>query len=252
MPTNTQPTFLLLRGLVREQRHWGTFPELLIEQCPEYKQLMLDIPGNGQWYQSESPRTIAGMTESLRQQIDAQGLRGPFIPLALSMGGMIALDWMQRYPHEITAGVVVNTSLSNFSPFYRRLRWQCYGEFFRLFRQNPAQRELTILGFISNHQRDNAALLAQWQAWQQETPVAPHNALNQIIASARFTMSQKPVQPLLIVSAKADRMVDPSCSVKIQQAWHCAFAEHPSAGHDLPLDAPEWLAATIKDWLSSI
>lgn len=246
-----KPKFLLLRGLVREQRHWGEFPTLLHKQFPDHELLMLDIPGNGQWYQSESPRNIAGMTEALREQIHAKQFDGQLIPIGLSMGGMITLDWMNRHPDEIAAGVVINTSLGNFSPFYQRLRWQCYSVLFSLFRQNPAQREQTILGLTSNHQRNNTDLLIQWQAWQQEAPVTPRNAFNQIIASATFRLDQKPNQPLLIVNSKADRMVDPRCSLRIRDNWSCEFAEHPSAGHDLPLDVPAWLAWVIKGWLST-
>ncbi len=244
----TNPPFLLLRGLMREQRHWGDFPSVLQQQFPNTEMMLLDIPGNGSLYQLESPKTIAAMTESLRLQLQQAGRVGQINLLALSMGGMIALDWMNRYPAEINAGILVNTSVSRYAPFYQRLRWQCYGQFLTLCRQTPAKREQSILQLTTNHQQHNAELLANWQLWQQQQPVALKNALHQIIASATFKCTQKPSQPLLIVTSKADRLVDYRCSVALHRAWNCAFEQHQSAGHDLPLDAPLWLSEVIKNW----
>lgn len=244
--------FLLLRGLTREQRHWGAFIPALQQQLPETAIHTLDIPGNGVLYLSASPTSVADMTESLRQQIHATGLSGPFNLIALSMGGMIAIDWMTRYPEEICTGVVINSSISSFSPFYQRLRWQNYCSILKLCGQSAAHRERSILALTSNHKANNAALLSTWQQWQQQYPVKLKNALRQLIASARFKPRQKPVQPLLVVTAQADRLVDYRCSLKLQQAWQTALAVHPTAGHDLPLDDPDWLSRAIKNWLSDL
>lgn len=249
MKTN-KAAFLLLRGLVREQRHWGDFTAVLQQRFPENDIITLDIPGNGQLFQSESPRTIAGMTEALRKQLAELRRTEPVHLIALSMGGMIAIDWMIRYPEEIAGGVLVNTSLSNYSPFYRRLRWQNYLSFLKMKWQTPAQKERTILNLTSNLERDNAELLENWQNWQRQCPVSMQNTLNQIIASATFQPVQKPLQPLLILTSTADRLVDYRCSVRLHQAWNTAFEQQSEAGHDLTLDAPLWVSEAIKNWLS--
>lgn len=243
---------LLLRGLIREQHHWGDFPNILQEHFPQTEILMLDIPGNGCFYQSTSPKTIAGMTDALRQQLKDLEKSVPVNLLALSMGGMIAIDWMTRYPEEIATGVLVNTSLANLSPFYQRLRWQRYGLLLKMIRQTPAEKEQTILTLTSNHQQHNADLLKAWQQRQQQYPVTPQNALNQIIASATFQPTQRPSQPLLVVTSKADQLVDYRCSIKLHQAWHTALEQHETAGHDIPLDDPLWLSQIIKDWYAGL
>ncbi|EER57837.1 hypothetical protein AcdelDRAFT_4590, partial [Acidovorax delafieldii 2AN] len=39
------------------------------------------------------------------------------------------------------------------------------------------------------------------------------------------------------------------CSLAIARHWQCALALHPQAGHDLPLDAPQWVIAQVQRWL---
>ena len=112
--------FVLIRGLLREARHWGEFTGSLQQQFPHATINTPDIPGNGRLHQIASPTTIAEMTEALREQINTNQ---PLRLIALSMGGMIASDWMIRYPHEVEAAVLINTSARPFSPFYHRMRW---------------------------------------------------------------------------------------------------------------------------------
>lgn len=243
------PPFLLLRGLVREQRHWGDFIAILQQHFPQTDMITLDIPGNGRLYQQTSPRSIAGMTDALRAQLSSLAVQTPFNLIGISMGGMIAIDWMLRYPNEIASGVLINTSISNYAPFYQRLRWQNYASFFKMVWQAPAQREQTGLALTANLQGNNAQVLENWQRWQQECPVSLKSACNQLLASATFKAHQKPVQPLLILTATADRLVDCQCSIKLHEVWQTDFAQHSRAGHDLPLDDPWWVSEMIKVWL---
>ncbi|MCX7089158.1 MAG: alpha/beta hydrolase [Methylococcales bacterium] len=247
MAANNTP-FLLLRGLMREQRHWGDFVTLLQQQHPDADIITLDIPGNGHLYQRESPKSIAGMTDALRQQLKAAT---PINLIALSMGGMIAIDWATRYPEEISALVLINTSVSRYAPFYWRLRWQNYCHFLTMLWQNPTQKEQTIVALTSNYHQDDAKLVDNWQHWRQQCPVSAKNAYHQIRASATFKSLQKPSQPLLILTSSADRLVDYRCSVRLHEAWESAFEQHLTAGHDLPLDAPLWVSQVIKKWLGS-
>lgn len=243
---------LLLRGLSREQRHWDKFIPLLQQHLPDVPLLTLDLPGNGECYQDKSPCSIEDMTEAVRKRWFARGQQAPLHLLTLSMGGMVAIDWMNRYPEEIASGVVMNASLSNFSPFYRRLRWQNYGAVLQFCWQSVAKREQTILALTSNQFEGDLQLLSQWVRWQQQQPVSFSNTVRQLLAAARFKPQQKPTPPLLVIASQADRLVDYRCSLAIHAAWQTALRIHPSAGHDLPLDAPLWLSEVIQEWLQGL
>ncbi|MBK6959143.1 MAG: alpha/beta hydrolase [Nitrosomonas sp.] len=237
--------FVLIRGLLREARHWGEFTGSLQQQFPHAMINTPDIPGNGQLHQSTSPKTIAGMTEALREQINANQ---PLRLIALSMGGMIAMDWMTRYPDEVEAAVLINTSARPLSPFYHRLRWTVYLQVLKMIFHSAAQKEADILSLTSNRHSHDRKLLESWQQWQQQNPVSIASARNQFLAAIKFSVTDKPQQPILVVTSRADRLVDYRCSLKLAQIWQTGYVQHETAGHDLPLDEPEWLAGAIKQW----
>lgn len=240
--------FVLIRGLLREARHWGIFIDSLQQQFPQATISTPDIPGNGQMHHATSSKTIAEMTEALREQLFA---KNPIRLIALSMGGMIASDWMIRYPHEVKAAVLINTSARPFSPFYHRMRWTIYPQVMKMIVHSAEQRESDILSLTSNRHSHNRKLLESWKQWQRQNPVSIVSAKNQFLAATKFFITAKPQQPILIITSRADRLVDYRCSLKLVQAWEADYMQHETAGHDLPLDEPEWLAQVIRQWFDS-
>ncbi len=247
-----QSPFVLIRGLLRDARHWGNFKQLLQQRFPNTPVLALDLPGNGALNQQTSSDNISDMTESLREQIrNRRNLR----LIAISMGGMIAIDWITRYPNEVQSAVLINSSLRNLSPFYHRLHWKAYSRLtkiilFAVLHTKP-DFEADILALTSNHHSQDIALLKRWQQWQQQNPVSHTNAINQCLAAAKFSNTFQLHRPVLVVSSKMDRLVDCRCSAKLAKVLDVPHFQHQTAGHDLPLDAPEWLVKQIEQQLPS-
>lgn len=247
--------WLLLRGLSREVEHWGDFPAILQRNFPGASVHTLDLPGTGYLYQQESPNRIAGITDAVRLQALEQGLlQQPLTLLAYSLGGMVAWDWMQRYPGEINGGVLLNTSFANLNPFYQRLRWQSYRQFLGLFLQtNLHRRETALLKLVSNRKDVGGFIASEWTKIQQHRPVSIKNSLRQIMAAAAYRSGkQKPVQPVLLLSSQKDYLVSSACSVAIQKRWQLVLRVHPWAGHDLCLDQPLWVVDKIKRWAENL
>ena len=247
-------SFVLLRGLTREARHWGDFPALLAVQQPGASVHCLDLPGNGRFNRQRSPATVVGMMEFCRAQLQLDGLAPPYCLVAMSLGAMVATAWAQRYPAQLSGAVLINTSMRPFSPFWQRLRPQNYARLMRLLVLNPTAREREVLALTSQMTRLDAhrshAALLQWVRWATQAPVSASNAWRQLLAAARFRAARsRPATPLLLLVGAADALVHPACSHAIAQAWDCSLLEHPRAGHDLPLDDGAWLAHTIDHWL---
>ena len=242
------PAWVLLRGLVRESRHWGDFPLRMKAAYTGADVHCPDVPGNGRRNGETSPASIESMMEDCRATLAATGAAPPYRLLALSMGGMIATAWAQKHPGEIAHMVLVNTSMRPFSPFYRRLRPSSYLSLARACAATQAEsREAAILGVVSNVPTNRYAALAAWAALARERPVRPANALRQLAAAARYSASLKrPALPTLVLTSAGDRLVDSSCSRNLALAWQAALAVHPSAGHDLPLDDTDWLITEVK------
>ncbi|UTV30244.1 alpha/beta fold hydrolase [Photobacterium atrarenae] len=244
--TSSQRPLVLLRGLLREQRHWGAFYTLLCQQYPERAVICLDLAGNGKRYQAQSPANIREMVHDLRVQLRLQDTVIDEIDLiAISMGGMIALEWMTCYPDEIHSVVLINTSVRPYSPFYHRLNWRQLPRIVRALFSSPEIQETTIMHLTSNFPQQHQAVLEQWIAWRAQCPVSRANAIVQLAAAARYRARYSPTKPTLLLASHQDQLVDVRCSQALATRWQVPLLLHPSAGHDLPLDDPHWLLDQI-------
>jgi hypothetical protein len=96
------------------------------------------------------------------------------------------------------------------------------------------------------------SVVESWVALGAAHPMPNTTAWHQIVAAARYRRRSlpHPDAALVLVSAN-DGMVHPSCSRAIAAMMGVPVREHPTAGHDLPLDEPEWTASQIKAWIQS-
>lgn len=232
---------VLLRGLAREQAHWGDFPAELARQTqkPVYCQ---DLPGMGQYHLEQSPADMRALAELILPRLRRRH-PGPWHLVAMSLGAMLAVQLAVLAPQQVASLVLINTSAGALTPFYQRLRWQQYPKVLSAFIAPLRQRERLILQLTS-------------QRWQQQQlhhavdiarhrPVQRLNVLRQLLAASRFRLPVKPQCPLLLLSGAADQLVDPICSERLADYWQVAFLQHPTAGHDLVLDAPDWLLSQL-------
>lgn len=240
--------WILLRGLTRESRHWGAFAPLLEKRCGAV--LPVDLPGNGTLAHVRSPLAVEDYVDAVRAEVQRLGARAPYKVLAMSLGGMVATAWAQRYPEEVAQLVLINTSMRPYSRFYERLRpaawpallcaawhWRAHGE--------DVIAEAAIHGRTCARRDTLAADLAAWRAIRASAPVSRTNAVCQLAAAARYTARGVPCCPTLVLSSQADQLVDPVCSARLARAWGAARREHPWAGHDLPHDDPQWLVEAV-------
>lgn len=245
------PTWVLLRGLTRGAAHWGGFVPAMQAAWPGARVLTPEVAGNGARYRERSPNRIPAMTEGVRAVLRSDGVRGPVWLLALSMGGMLACDWVQRYPAEVAGMVLINTSLRPFSPMHHRLRPSALARLLRTVASLPdaAAWERCVLDLTSRAPAAAAADLARWISLRQQQPVQLANALRQLGAAARFSaQTTPPIVPMLVLTSAGDALVNPACSQSLAEHWHCPLREHPQAGHDLPLDAPNWVLTQVRAW----
>lgn len=246
-------TWICLRGLTREAAHWGRFAELFRAAQPDDRVLMIDLPGNGVLHDQRSPATVADMATACCAELARQGVEGPVHLLAMSLGAMVATQWALDAPEQVAACVLINTSFRPYSPFTHRLRPRNYGTLLRLmcWPATPEAMEAAILRITSNHAEARRGVLADWVAIRRARPVSAGNALRQLLAAARFRApAQAPCRQTLLLNSARDGLVDAACSQAIAQAWGCPLRQHPDAGHDLPLDDPEWVVRAVRDWRS--
>lgn len=242
-------TWVLLRGLMREQRHWGNFTQQFAQAHPHEHIITLDFAGNGALYQQASATSIGAMVEQARgqvqQQLQQQQSEDKIKLLAISLGGMVAVAWAERYPQELQRMVLINTSLAPHNPFYQRLRPANYPAIIAtMLTGTQRQREQLILR-LTSHQSDAPQaeqLLNDWVRYAQQYPIRRRNILRQLVAAMRYRApAQAPQVPLLMLAGARDVLVSPQCSATLAHHWQVELRIHPDAGHDLPLDDPAWV-----------
>lgn len=249
-------TWVLLRGLVREQRHWGNFPDVLQSTFPDDEIKLFDFPGNGKRNTEKSAATITGMTDEVRSSLSNHLSGQPVYIIALSMGAMVAVEWMNQHPEECAAAVLISTSLRGLNPFYHRLLPANYPTILKslIFTEDIKQKENRILQMVSNitasDPAKSEAIVSHWIDYAKQYPVSAINGLRQLIAAMRFQVpAQQPDVPILVLGSQADHMVSPECSATLARYWHLPIETHATAGHDIPLDDAEWVCEKIIRWL---
>ncbi len=274
------PSCLLVRGLSRSAAHWGDLPQRLQAALrervhPEAVVRCLDLPGNGTRWRERSPVSVPALAADLRARWQAQeqaqgqaqeqahgqaqtGERRPGPPhlLALSMGGMVALEWARRHPGELASLTLVNSSLGGLAPLHWRMRPLAWPTLLRLLAWPASARtcEEALHRLTSRDTASRAVTVAVWTALRQAEPVSRLNVLRQLLAAARYRIAPDALGrlglPVQVLCSDGDALVDPRCSARLAEACAAPLHRHPQAGHDLPLDAPDWVIQRMVDGLA--
>lgn len=248
-------TWVLLRGLARESRHWGGFADALRRSVPAGDDVVaLDLPGNGKRWRDRTPGSVERIAEATRADLAQAGVRGPVVLVALSFGGMVALHWALRHPGEVLGCVLINSSMRGLAGPWERLRPGALVQLLMLLLpgHTAAARERRILRLTSNQPVEEATVAA-WAGHAGTAPVSRLNMLRQLLAAARFRAPEAPPPvPVLLLASRHDRLASVRCSRALARAWGAPLREHPTAGHDLALDDPHWVIAQVAAWAAQL
>lgn len=245
-------SWLLLRGLAREQRHWEGFPDLLSRELGGAAVHCLDLPGAGTEHRRSCPTDIRGIVADVRQRFEPlqSTVDGPWGLLGISLGGMVAMQWCADFPTDFAHVVLANTSAANLSAPWRRMRLSVAPRLVRAaFDPLPASRELRVLRMTTRLRGDLPALAERWAAYAAERPIGRQTLVRQLMAATRFRAPDRLSMPVLVLSGGHDPFTDPACPRRLAQHFGAPLEVNAEAGHDLSTDAPDWLAGRIREWV---
>jgi pimeloyl-ACP methyl ester carboxylesterase len=228
--------WLLLRGLVREARHWAGFAEQLAAATGGEVRT-LDLPGVGTERDRPSPWSIDGIVDDLRARFPERGW-GVFAP---SLGGMIAMRWAERRPGDFSRVVVCNTSARDLAWPWERFSPLAIRTALRgVMTSDPAARESGTLRLVANTEAA-WAMVPRFAAFAADAPVGRGVLLRQLWAASRSRAPHRLEVPVLVLASEGDRLCSPLASRRLADRLGAPLFLHPSAGHDLPLDDPAWV-----------
>jgi len=202
----------------------------------------LDLPGFGHQYGRTVPLSIEENVKDLQAQLSTLETRGPLNILAISLGGMVALKWLEIEPERFAKALLVNTSLKGVSSIFKRLKPSAALTLIRASFQSPAEREKRVLGLTSHAQSQNQNLIREWGVYANQRPLDKLNVFRQLWAALNIKVPLKIPTPVELLVSENDQLCDASCSAaiaKLYGGW--TVHRHPTAGHDLPLDDPAWV-----------
>ena len=245
---------ILLRGLAREAAHWHSFPEQLQAALGAQCQLhLIDFPGCGKYYQRPALHSIDAMTGHARNEGNVPAVLAsgePVFIIGISMGGMVALDWAQRFPQEIKGIVLINSSAGD-QPLFWRLQPAAWPNVLLALLLPARQREARVLRMVSNDSAAYQKNLQQWLDIQQQRPITRVTILKMLRAAANFRPRKECSVKGLVLTSRGDRMVAPRASEAIAQTFQWPLIDHPHAGHDLPMDDARWVVQELQRWITS-
>jgi pimeloyl-ACP methyl ester carboxylesterase len=248
--------FVLVRGLARAAGHWHGFDDRLRERFPDATIERHDLAGNGDQWRRASSMQITELAEDLRQRIRSGDPRLPVV-VAISLGGMVGLTWLSRWPDELKGLVTINTSAGGLSSPLRRLQPVGVGHTLRaLVERDAIAREQRILALTTRRFGRDVALARKQARMHRDQPIARINVLRQMVAAAKFRVDPRQLPrerpPILMLASRGDRVVDPCCTAALAEVFGARRIEHADAGHDLALDDPRWCTEQIFEWIRSI
>lgn len=102
------PTVVLVHGIGdKGARDWEGLTATLAQ---DFHVVSFDLPGFGRSSKGNQPYTPENYVAILRHLVVRQGWTQPFFLVGHSMGGAIALRYAARYPHDVTALVLVDVT----------------------------------------------------------------------------------------------------------------------------------------------
>lgn len=100
-------------------------------------------------------------------------------------------------------------------------------------------------------QVDAETIVRQWVDISNSAPVSRLTLVKQIIAASRFKAPATTGSRTLVLASAVDKLVDPRCSRVLAERLGAPIRVHPTSGHDIPLDDPQWVCDQVGTWLDS-
>jgi pimeloyl-ACP methyl ester carboxylesterase len=249
--------YFFIRGLIRSQFHWHQFPahfdRIAQQQSLNSTAVFFDIPGNGHRYQEATPFSIAEIADDINKHIhhyltihniDSSNNSHSRIHLVgISMGGMIAADLISKSNIDFASVHIINSSFANLSPFWQRLKLPAVINLMANI-WHIGTRERAILKWTSNSP-SSLNLAPEWIKETEQHPLSLRNVFAQLWAASHYFLDSKAIANSVVYCSKEDRLVSWACSETLAHYWQVPLECHSEAGHDLPLDNPQWLAEKI-------
>jgi pimeloyl-ACP methyl ester carboxylesterase len=245
--------WIILRGLTREVAHWGEFAATLGAALRGAQIVPLELPGAGELRDRPWPGDVATAMEDVRARAGHAPAGTRTFVFGMSLGGMLTMEWAARHPGELGGVVVGASSARDLSRPWQRMKPAALPAVLGArVRKDVAAREAAIVRTVTNRADRWPDVSTRWADIARERPITGAAARGQLLAAMRWSAPRSIAVPSLFIVGTTDKLVDASCSRALARRYGAPLVEHPTAGHDISTDEPEWLSAQIARWRDSL
>jgi pimeloyl-ACP methyl ester carboxylesterase len=226
---------LLLRPLGGSSLSWGPFAEALAARLSV---ITFDAPAR---------TTTRAMAEDACRALDDRGVERAHV-FGLSLGGMVAtwlaIDRPSRVDRLVLASTLPKGTMFRHDAAFRAL------SIARCLARPPAQAEACLATRVLSREfrRAHPDVVTRVREAAAARPASHRALLTMLAAAARHdAYAQLPEihAPTLIIAGERDPLVSAAAQHLLEHIPHARFELAPGVGHDISVEAPEWLASKV-------
>jgi pimeloyl-ACP methyl ester carboxylesterase len=244
------PPVVLLNGGMMTFPAWEPVAARL---RPSHRALLCDFRGQ-LLSPGEGPADLAGHAADVAALLDHLGWESAHL-IGVSFGAEVAVELAAAAPDRVRSLVVV-TAMDRETPEFRRGNELMRSVLADVLAGGERGRfyDLLVAGIYSQRYREaEAAILEARRAQVEQLPLAWYAGVDRLLAAIEgFDLTPRLGAircPALAVLAADDRVMDPKRSRALAAALDAEVAVHPTSGHALVVEDPEWLAEVCLGFL---
>jgi 3-oxoadipate enol-lactonase len=241
------PPVLLLHGLGWDHSLWNP----TIEQfAPRYRMIAADTRGHGGTDKPSGPYDMAMFARDYAALVQALGLERLCV-VGLSQGGMVAQKLALLKPDLVSALVLVSTSCKS-APSLRENMEARIQAMDKIGAEAAAKIAAESI-FSPGWRAANPGELLRFYAWRSAMPVVPLNAATRALYDFDLSKDLPRISvPTLVVAGSEDVLTRPAGMEEIVSLIPGAkYTLVPGAGHMIPVEQPDVIAALLSDFLQT-
>ncbi len=241
------PPLLMVRGLARTARHWGSIVGQLSDR---FRVVVFDNRGIGRSSIPLPPYSTNAMADDAAAVLDAAGLESAHV-FGVSLGGMIAQKVALRHPKRLRSLVLGCTRAGRAAP---RLPIPAVASLVSSMRLSPERAVVETAPLILSRSfiAKNPQVPQRWAELARSEPPTRRGVFGQLLAAARHDATRRLKEirvPVLAITGDVDRLIPPVCSEDLVRRLPDARLETlPGVGHDFPTEMPQRTAELLADF----
>lgn len=246
------PPLVLIRGLARSHRYFEPIVPLLARR---FQVILFDNRGAGRSESPPGPYTSAQMADDVASVLDAAGVQSAWL-LGMSLGGMIALDVVQRHPERVRGLVLGSVTAHGRGVPERVPLWPKLLLAVSAILPKALARRIQAHVTLSDAFVDQAeATMDRWDEIAADEPFSIRALLAHLAAiRSHDSVPFLPAVdvPTLVMAGRDDRLVPWRNSVFLAERIPAAeLVIVDDCGHNIETEQPQLMARRVTEFVAN-